>query len=127
LGCNCRAGSGSNKNAVSKQMAGIWKDDEDIKLKAAVQRHGGKDWVAIAVLVPGRTRLQCQSKWHNVLYSSIDGVNKCTGKRKEDEVIKLKALVQKHGDKDWVAIVSLVPGRTRKQCWNRWKRYVEQG
>ena len=48
-------------------------------------------------------------------------MNKCTGKRKEDEDIELKAAVQKHGDKDWAAIVSLVQGRTRKQCWNRWK------
>jgi hypothetical protein len=68
---------------------------------------------------------RCQSRWHNVLYSSVDGVNKCTGKRKEDEDIKLKAAVQKHGDKDWAAIVSLVQGRTRKQCWNRWKRHMD--
>jgi myb proto-oncogene protein len=29
--------------------------------------------------------------------------------------------VQTHGDKDWVAISALVPGRTRKQCYSRWQ------
>jgi hypothetical protein len=32
---------------------GTWSEDKDIKLKDAVQRHGGKDWGAIAALVPG--------------------------------------------------------------------------
>jgi hypothetical protein len=33
-----------------------------IKLKAAVQIHGGKNWDAVAALVPGRTRKQCQNR-----------------------------------------------------------------
>jgi hypothetical protein len=33
----------------------------------------------------------------------------------EDEESKLKGAVGTHGDKDWVAISALVPGRTRKQ------------
>jgi hypothetical protein len=32
-----------------------WSEDEVIKLKDAVQTHGGKNWGAIAALVPGRT------------------------------------------------------------------------
>jgi hypothetical protein len=99
---------------------GKWKEEEDIKLKSAVRKHGGKNWVAIAALVPGRTKMQCQNRWHNAWDSSIDGVNGCTGTWKEDEDIKLKTAVQKYGDKDWVAISALVPGRTNKQCWSRW-------
>jgi hypothetical protein len=34
-----------------------------MKLKAALQIHGGKDWAAVAALVPGRTRIQCHSRW----------------------------------------------------------------
>ena len=38
---------------------GRWTEDEgDNKLKDSVERHGGEDWVAIAVLVPGRTSLE---------------------------------------------------------------------
>jgi hypothetical protein len=107
------------------RSTGKWEEEEDFKLKAAVQTHGGKDWVAIAALVPGRTINQCYQRWHNALDSSIDGVNKYRGKWKDNEDIKLKAAVHAHGDKDWVAIAALVPGRTKKQCWTRWKNYMD--
>jgi hypothetical protein len=29
-------------------------------------------------------------------------------------------VVETHGEKDWVAISALVPGRTRQQCYYRW-------
>jgi hypothetical protein len=103
---------------------GKWKEDEDIKLKAAVQKHGGKDWVAIATLVPGRTTKQCWNRWHDALDPSLDRTTAHTGKWKEDEDIKLKAAVQKHGGKDWFAISALVPGRTQSQCYRRW-RYMD--
>jgi hypothetical protein len=45
---------------------GRWSEDEDIKLKDAVQVHGGKNWVAIAKLVPGRTKIQCHGRWKDV-------------------------------------------------------------
>jgi hypothetical protein len=98
---------------------GKWEEEEDIKLKDAVQKHGNKDWVTIAALVPGRTRLQCRSRWDNAL----DNMNMTgsTGKWKEEEEIKLKAAVRTHGGKNWVAIATLVPGRTGIQCKNRWR------
>jgi hypothetical protein len=99
---------------------GKWEEEEDIKLKNAVHKHGGKNWVAIAALVPSRTQTQCQSRWYGNLNPSIDRVPGRTGKWKEDEDIQLKAAVQTHGSKDWVAIAALVPGRTKKQCKNRW-------
>jgi hypothetical protein len=46
---------------------GKWSEEEDIKLKDAVQTHGGKDWVAIAKLVPRRTKKQCWSRWQKLL------------------------------------------------------------
>lgn len=39
---------------------GKWTEDELIKLKGAVHTHGGKDWIAIAAMVPGRTKIQCR-------------------------------------------------------------------
>eukprot|EP00978_Attheya_sp_CCMP212_P015955 scaffold41423_cov34-Attheya_sp.AAC.3 len=44
---------------------GHWTTEEDNKLKDAVQLHGGKNWDGITALVPGRTRVQCQSSWHS--------------------------------------------------------------
>jgi hypothetical protein len=83
---------------------GIWKEDEDIKLKNAVQKHGGKNWGAIAALVPGRTKNQCHSRWQNALDPSIDRVNGRTGEWKEDEDIELKHAAQNHGGKNWDAL-----------------------
>jgi hypothetical protein len=100
--------------------SGKWTEDEDMKLKNAVQKHGGKDWVAIATLVPGRTTKQCWNRWHDVLDPSIDRVTGCMGKWEEEEDIKLKNAVHKLGSKNWVAIAALVPGRTKIQCKNRW-------
>jgi hypothetical protein len=102
-----------------------WTADEDSKLKDAVQTHGGKNWAAISALVPGRTRSKCKSRWHNALNPSIGRANRRTCKWSEDEDIKLKVAVQTHGDKDWNAILALVPGRTRSQCSNRWHNALE--
>ena len=49
--------------ALTDGRTSKWSEDEDAKLKDAVQTHGGKDWDAIALLVPGRTRIQCHSRW----------------------------------------------------------------
>jgi hypothetical protein len=99
---------------------GTWAAVEDIKLKAAVQKHGGKSWNAITSLVPGRTKEQCNSRWRNALDPSIDRTNGRTGKWEEDEDIKLKAAVKTHGGKSWDEIAALIPGRTKIQCNSRW-------
>jgi hypothetical protein len=57
------------------RRTGKWSEDEDIKLKDAVQTHGGKNWAAIAALVPGRMKKQCHKKWYSTLDPSIDRVN----------------------------------------------------
>jgi hypothetical protein len=99
---------------------GKWAEDEDIKLKTAVHIHGGKSWDEIAVLVPGRTHKQCQTRWHRVLVDS--DVRMATGTWNTDESDKLKN-VRIHDGKGWEAIAHLVPGRTREQCRDKWKRF----
>jgi hypothetical protein len=104
---------------------GKWTAIEDSKLTDAVQTHGDKDWVAIAALVLGRTRNQCYQRWHDVLEPTTGRASGRKGKWTEDEDIKLKDAVQTHGDKDWLAISLLVPGRTKKQCYQRWHDALE--
>jgi hypothetical protein len=106
-----------------------WTLEEDAKLIGAVtnapkKKHNREyktDWVAVAALVPGRTGKQCGNRWRDVLNPSIDWALGRTGKWSLDEDDKLKDAVQTHGDKDWVVIATLVPGRTRAQCSRRWK------
>jgi hypothetical protein len=111
--------------ALTTGRKGKWTEDEDIKLNDAVQRHGGKDWVAIATLVPGRTRIQCYYRWHQVLDPSIDWANERMDMWGIDEDSKLKDALQLHGDRDWATISALVPGRTQGQCWSRWKNVLD--
>jgi hypothetical protein len=66
-------------------------------LKNAVSMHGGKDWAAIAAMVPGRTKSQCYQRWHYALDPSIDQANSRTGKWTADEDTKLQGAVQTHG------------------------------
>jgi hypothetical protein len=52
---------------TTASRSGRWTTDEDNKLKDAVQMHGGKDWAAIAALIPCRTLLQCTKRWHYLM------------------------------------------------------------
>jgi myb proto-oncogene protein len=96
-----------------------WKEEEDTKLTEAVKKHG-KDWVAVAALVPGRSNIRCRERWINV----VDPVNGNKGKPrrnwKPEEDAKLTKAVKKHGTKDWVAVAALVSGRSNIQCHQRW-------
>jgi myb proto-oncogene protein len=104
----------------ASERTGKWTIDEDSKLKNSVEMHGGKDWAAITALVPGRMKIQCTNRWKDALDPRIDRANGRTGKWTINEDSKLKDSVEMHGGKDWAAITALVPGRTRKQCCQRW-------
>jgi myb proto-oncogene protein len=54
------------------ECTGKWTAVEDSKLKDAVQTHDGKNWGLIAALVPGRTKHQCNNRWHAFLDPIID-------------------------------------------------------
>jgi hypothetical protein len=101
---------------------GNWTAVEDSQLKDAVRAHGGKNWCAISVLVPGRTNIQCRKRWKDALDPNLDLANGRTGKWAEDEVAKLDHAVRTHGDKNWKEVAALVPGRTKQQCCDRWLR-----
>jgi hypothetical protein len=107
--------------ALTGGSKGQWAEDEDSKLKDAVQTHGGKDWATIAALVPGRTQKQCVGRWRDVLDPKIDRANGRNGNWAEDEDVKLKEAVQMNGGKNWSAVAALVLGRTTKQCCDRWR------
>jgi hypothetical protein len=50
---------------------GRWTTEEDDKLREAAEKYGGKNWVAIAALVPGRMRRQCRNRWAYTLNPGI--------------------------------------------------------
>jgi hypothetical protein len=129
--CHCRWRDvlDPNIDRTPPGRTGKWKEDEDNKLKDAVQMHGSKKWGDVAALVPGRTRKQCCNRWKEFLDPNVDRAKGRTGKWAEDEDSKLKDAVQRHGGQDWDATTALVPGRTKHQCQSRWqtlRRSTEQ-
>jgi hypothetical protein len=97
-----------------------WTKEEDKKLRMSVKVHGGKKWDAIAALVPGRTRRQCNRRWNDVLAPRDDSTPSRTGFWTPSEDAKLKDAVEMHNAKNWSEIAALVPGRTKIQCRGRW-------
>jgi myb proto-oncogene protein len=83
--------------ALTAGSTGKWTEDEDLKVKATVQSHGGMDWATIATMVPGRTEKQCSNRWHNGLDPRIALKAGSTCQWTEDEGLKLKAAVHMHG------------------------------
>jgi hypothetical protein len=110
----------SKSDETSVRIMGPWTTEEDNTLKDAVQKHNGKDWAAISELVPGRTRQQCYNRWHDSLHSMSDETIARAGKWTTDEDIALKNAAEKHNGENWEAAAALVPGRTKRQCQNRW-------
>jgi hypothetical protein len=87
-----------------------WTEGEDNTLKHSFQLHGAgaKDWVAIAALVPGRTKKQCLNRWHIALTPS-----NALKADVWDNDLKLRYALEKHSDKDWAAVAELGLGRTK--------------
>jgi hypothetical protein len=105
-----------NIGGTTASHKGNWTPEEDAKLIAAVEMLD-KDWVAVAPLVPGRSSLQCRARWLNSLDPTKTTSHK--GKWTAEEDAKLIAAVEKFGQV-WVAVATLVPGRTNQQCRYRW-------
>jgi hypothetical protein len=110
----------SRDGRTGKGRTGDWTKDEDTKLKLSVKIHGGKNWNAIAALVPGRSLRQCSTRWHDHLDSSVHRTPRRSGAWSPSEDTKLKDAVQMHNAKNWNEIAALVPGRTKVQCRGRW-------
>jgi hypothetical protein len=99
-----------------------WTTEEGAKLIDAVTKCG-KDWVAVAALVSGRTNIQCHNRWANHVNPTINGKNRMRGPWTSEEDAKLiDAVAECEIDlgKDWVAVAAVVPGRTNNQCCKRW-------
>jgi hypothetical protein len=103
----------------------IWNAEEDEVLTEAVKKHG-KDWVAVAKLVPGRTHNQCRHRWLHSLDHANGGNQRKTPYKywKSEEDGKLTEGVKKRGKK-WVAVAAIVPGRTNVQCRHRWLQSLD--
>jgi hypothetical protein len=102
-----------------------WTDEEDELLRRAVESHGEKNWKKIAESVPGRNHTQCLQRWSKVL---VPGLKKGVWEPREDEILIQQAQKQlserltqgKTAKIEWGKVKNAIPGRTAKQCRERW-------
>jgi myb proto-oncogene protein len=99
---------------------GIWTVAEDAKLAELVTELG-TDWVRVAAMVPGRTNIQCRRRWFESLDPTIN-----RGVWTVEEDAALTEGVKEHGS-NWIPVAAMIPGRTKKQCCQRWQRYLRPG
>jgi hypothetical protein len=102
---------------------GRWTPKEDAKLIEAVGKLG-KNFRAVATLIPGRTNERCRDRW-DTYYDTKSRHGAVKGPWSQEEDAKLIEAVRKLG-KYWVPVAELVYTRTNTQCRQRWLGYLEK-
>ena len=100
------------KRGITKK----WTEEQDAALKSAVEKYEGKNWKAIASEVEGRTHVQCLQRWKKVIRPGL--IKGHWTKEEDDTLLRLMADNAKVGG--WCDIAAHIPGRTPKQCRERW-------
>jgi hypothetical protein len=103
-------------------MPDYWNDEDDANLRKALELYPDEStraWKRIAMHVPGRTHIQCLQRWSKVLKP---GLIKGSWSKEEDAILSRLVLspcvLQTWG---WGKIAQKIPGRTAKQCRERWR------
>lgn len=108
-------GKKANQNFKAK-----FSEEEDLTLKALVQKYGAKNWPHIASLMPNRNERQCRDRWEFFLAPHI---NHSPFTEAEDRL-----LIQKRNEigAHWVKISSFFQGRTDTMLKNRYNLLIRK-
>ena len=103
----------ADENTISTgRRTRTWTQFEDLRLIAAVHRHGHENWAIIAKYVGnGRTRSQCSQRWHRGLDPRI---SKEQWTQRDDE--KLIQLITSNGLNGWSQIARAMGNRSDVHC-----------
>ncbi len=106
--------SKSSIAATRRQKPSFWTKEEDELLRVAVKECNESNWKEIAARVGTRNHMQCLQRWMKVLTPGL-----VKGQWSAEEDAQLVSLIAK-GYKNWGELASHIPGRTSKQCRERW-------
>lgn len=123
---NVASSDGAQGSTSSKKSRGgaasRWTVAQDEALKSAVDKFEGRNWKAIAELVPGRDHVQCLQRWKKVLRPGL-----VKGHWSTEEDALLLQLIQDEKMHSWAMVASKIKGRTAKQCRERWSLNLDPG
>jgi hypothetical protein len=97
-----------------------WTAEEDELLRSLVSETHPNCWSAISKYFPTKTAAQICGRWEKVLNPKLV---KGAWTGEEDQVIL--QYVENNGTKDWAKLATFLPGRTGKQCRERFKNHLD--
>lgn len=102
-------------SAAQTKRSGKWTEEEDFLLQQIVPIYNERHWRKISLHMKGRSAIQCLHRWTKILKP---GLVKGPWSIEEDE--KLKTWIQEKGPIKWAQCAKGIPGRSGKQCRERW-------
>ncbi|KAI3713995.1 hypothetical protein L1987_72584 [Smallanthus sonchifolius] len=107
-----------DENGLKK---GAWSEDEDIKLKAYIQRYGHWNWGLLPKFAGvSRSGKSCRLRWMNYLRPNMKHGN--FSQQEDDLIIDLH---NKLGNK-WSTIAAKLRGRSDNEIKNRWNTHLKK-
>lgn len=100
---------------LEEQRGESWTKEEDNTLERMVERFGEKRWSKVSECIEGRSPNQCYFRWTTVLKP---GLIKGPWSVVEDKI--LIKWVKENGVRRWSLCAQRIPGRSGKQCRERW-------
>lgn len=111
--------SEAQKPRAEEEKGKRWTTEQDDALRKAVEEFGQRNWKAIASRVDGRNHAQCLQRWNKVLKP---GLVKGHWSFEEDSTLEQMVL---QGCHSWGEVAAHIPGRTAKQCRERWRNHLD--
>ncbi|CEP19059.1 hypothetical protein [Parasitella parasitica] len=112
------------KQNGSQQFYCRWTTEEDMMLSKAVADHGPHRWTLVSKLIPGRTAVQCSTRWFGALNPNI-----LKGKWSKHEDLALTEAVRYFqsisSNIPWNRVAENIPHRTGIQCQARWTEALD--
>ncbi|KAI9256719.1 Homeodomain-like protein [Sporodiniella umbellata] len=104
-----------------------WSSKECSMLSKAVAKYGIHRWSAVASCIPGRTAVQCSTRWFGALNTKI---HKGKWSKGEDRILKetvdyYEARRQGDSTLPWSKIAENIQYRTGVQCQARWTEALD--
>ncbi|KAI7888605.1 Homeodomain-like protein [Mucor mucedo] len=114
------------KQDGSHQFYCRWSLEEDMLLSKAVADHGPHKWTTVAQCIPGRTAVQCSTRWFGALNPNV---HKGRWSKHEDkalsEAVEYYQFITKDTALPWNRIAENIPHRTGIQCQARWTEALD--